>query len=100
MFFEVTAIARNVAIILLALQFLVVGAVPVFVLLKLTQGLRRLIPKVAPGLRQAHGGLLMAGSYVDKAMARARAPFVWSAQMGERVRALRGQLHEVSWRGR
>ena len=99
MFFEVTAIARDVAIILLAFLSLVMGVLPFYLLLKITQGLRRLIPKVAPGLRRAQGGLQVASGYVDRAMAGARAPFLWSAQMGTRLRALPKPLHKTMGEG-
>lgn len=80
---ETLAIARNCAVILLALEVLVLLAVPLFVLLKVTQGLRRLMPKIRPAMRKVYQVELRVTGVVDRGMKGIRAPFVWLASAGE-----------------
>jgi hypothetical protein len=84
MFFQVLGVSANVAVVLLALEIMALGLVPLFILLKITQGLRRLIAWFVPAMRTAQARTRQAQEWVERAMTLVRAPFLW----GNRTSAL------------
>lgn len=66
---ETIIIARNWSIILLALESLVLSAIPLFILIKITQGLGKLLPNVRPGLQTANAQVGHWADKVQKALA-------------------------------
>lgn len=95
MFFHVAAVARDWAIILLALEGMVLALVPFFLLWKGTQQVRRFLPRVRPGLRLFHGRIVRVANGVERVLAAVRAPFIWVQQAEASVRtfwqSLRGE---------
>lgn len=85
MFHDVIASARDWALILLALQTMLLCALPLYVLLKCVQGLRRFLPRVAPGLRSAHSFVRRVSAGIDRALASIRAPFLWLLSVHARI---------------
>jgi hypothetical protein len=100
MFFEVLDVARNVSVILLALIWIVLSLVPLFILLKITQGLRKLLPKVAPAMRQAHGKLQEFHALVVKIMAAIRTPFEKASRAAAWMRAQGARVPTLGHHGR
>jgi len=78
-------ISRDISIILLVLEWLIIGAIPLFVLLKITQGLRRLLPQTRPFLQLAHERLRMVLGYVERAVLVLRKPFDWLESVQMRI---------------
>ena len=77
MFFQVIGAARDVAIILLALEAFVFCLVVLLATHFLQRGLRRLLPQVALALAQAREFMIRLQGLVERLMAAIRAPFVW-----------------------
>ncbi len=76
-FYEAVATARDWSLILLALEA-IVCATPVFlILLRVTQWLRRFLPKVQAWLKSAQAAVARISQGVDRALAGLRAPFLW-----------------------
>ena len=102
MFFfdEILPIAREWAILLLALESLLLLLVPLFVLYRGTGWLRRVVPGIAPGLRSAHTELLRVSGIIERIMAYVRAPFVWAASVAARMRDAIERARRVTLRGR
>ncbi|HHX65361.1 MAG TPA: hypothetical protein GX702_10780 [Chloroflexi bacterium] len=84
--FEALAAARDWALILLALESMVLAAVPLAVLYFVTKALRRFIPKVRPALRRATAWLRNLHEIVERIMASVCAPFIVGYAAAERVR--------------
>ncbi len=97
---ETLTIARDCAVILLALEVMVLLAVPLFVLLKVTQGLGRLMPKIRPAMRKAYQVELRVTGIVDRGMVGIRAPFVWLASAGETLDTWHAALRRNFFGGR
>jgi len=87
MFYEIAAIARDWAIILLALEGLLLLAAPLFILLKITQGLRWLKPRVAPLMRKAHHYLGQANGVVQRSTFIVERPFIWTLSAKSGIQA-------------
>ncbi len=89
MFYQIAAIARDVSVILLVLEAMILLAVPLFVLLKITQGLRKLKPHVTPFFRKVQGYLTTANRWVQVGSSTVAKPFVWlpSTRSGVQVSA-------------
>lgn len=51
---EGIVIARDASVILLAIESIILFLLPLYLLLKATQGLRKLLPQVRPFVRQVH----------------------------------------------
>jgi len=84
---ETVSIARDWAVILLAVEGLILSLVPLFLYLKATQGLGKLLPQVRPFLRRVRTGSHKVEQGVLRVADRVAAPFV-AAQAGyEAVRA-------------
>jgi uncharacterized membrane protein YhfC len=66
MFYEIMAVARDWSIILLVLEGMAILAVPLFIMLKITQGLRKLKPHVAPLFRKVHHYFELANGVVQR----------------------------------
>lgn len=77
MWLEVLPIARDVAVVLIVLQTMVLYAIPLLILYALVKGLKQLTPQVREGfgfVRRAVGKVVEIILHVIDAV---RAPFVW-----------------------
>ena len=77
MMLEHLATMRDVALILLAIEFLVLAAIPMVALFYITKALGQLLPRVGPGLRAVHHYVARGAVLMDRAMGIIRAPFEW-----------------------
>ena len=77
MAFEILATARNWSVILLALEFLVLGAVPLIILYVITRWLRGVVRQTRPFLQQVAGYVYQGLAAIDGAMTKVAAPFLW-----------------------
>lgn len=100
MVWEILAKSRDGALILLALEGLLLGVVPLVALYHATKGLRRLLPQVRPGLRRVHEGFLRAQEVVERLMAALRAPFLWGYGVVAGLRALASRVRRILSFGR
>lgn len=100
MFFEILPTARDWAILLLVLEFLLVLLVPLFILHRGTRWLRRLAPGIVSGLRGAHVELLHISGIIERVMAFARAPFVWAIAVAAWMRNAVEGVRRVMLMGR
>jgi len=84
---ENLAIARDWAVIVLALQALVVVALALFVAFMLNRGLRRTRPKAVSGLHRARHAVSDVSRVVRLRTVDAARPFVWvdSTRVGVRA---------------
>jgi hypothetical protein len=82
MFYEIASVARDWSIILLVLEGLVLLAAPLFVLLKITQGLRWLKPRLAPWMHKAHHYFVVADGVVQRGTTIVEKPFIWTQGAG------------------
>lgn len=87
MFFQVLGVSAHVATILLALEIMVLGLVPLFILLKITQGLRRLMAWFVPAMRTVQARTIQVQAWIERAMGIVRAPFVWGNRISAQVHA-------------
>ncbi|MEA3309234.1 MAG: hypothetical protein U9Q70_06965 [Chloroflexota bacterium] len=71
------AIARNIALIFLSLDVLIVALFPLALLVALSYGIHRLRPLVKVGLQQALGYAEKARVAVEKISLKIVAPFIW-----------------------
>jgi len=69
--------AQHWSVILLAAEMLIIGAIPLFVLLKVTRALRALLPKIRPAFQKARGKVEQGSRVIDHAMAQTQRPFIW-----------------------
>lgn len=88
MFFETVAIARDIAIILLALQAFVVCLVVLLVSWKTTSGLRAFVPRFDAFLKRTQMTFSRVTDGVDRAMQIVRAPFEWLNRTADQARAI------------
>lgn len=89
--FQALATARDWALILLALEMMVLAAVPLAILYFVTKGLRGFLPKVRPALRRAADWLRAFHLTVERIMAAVRAPFITANAAAARAQVtLRG----------
>jgi hypothetical protein len=79
-------IGRNVAVILLAVEWLVLGAIPLYLLYVITRWLRRFIPKAVTMLRLAAAKVDEWGVVIKRIMASIVAPFIWLSRTSNQVR--------------
>lgn len=86
-YLEILTISRNAAIIFLALQLMVLGVVPVFLLLKSTQGLRWLLVHLAPAMRRAQDKTDEILAIVERILGGVRAPFELGHRAADKVRS-------------
>jgi Na+-transporting methylmalonyl-CoA/oxaloacetate decarboxylase gamma subunit len=100
MLLRVLGIAKDWSIILLAVEGILLSLVPLFVLYKMTQGLGKLIPRVVPALRGAHGKLLRVAKVIQRVMALIAAPFVWINSIVAGMRACGAGLRRILLNGR
>ena len=77
MFLHIVGIARDGAIILLAIEIFLVSLISLFILLRITKALRVFIPRVAPALRGAHQKLSLILNGITRVMNGIRLPFLW-----------------------
>jgi len=91
--------ARDVALVLLSLELLVVLAIPLAILLYITRFLRSFVPKVAPAIRNAHEHVRRGCDLLARLMSTLRAPFVTVISVSARLRALSRALSRASIRG-
>lgn len=100
MIWDILAKSRDGALILLAVEGLLLGAVPLVALYYVTKGLRQLLPQVRPGLRRAHEALLRVQALVERVMAGLRAPFLWGHGVIAGLRALGSKVRHMLRVGR
>lgn len=86
MFSEIVRTAGMVAVIVLALEGLVIGIVSLVILFYVTRWLRCLVPKVRPTLQRARDAVLRLLDAVEHGMALACAPVAWLARVSARTR--------------
>jgi hypothetical protein len=89
-FYQVVATARDWSLILLVLEGMLLCAVPLYVLLQITKGLRRFLPKVRPALRSVHAKIASVSMGIERVLAALRAPFLWIEDATARVRGFNG----------
>lgn len=77
MFYQVAAVARDISIILLVLEAMVLFAVPLFILLKITQGLRKLKPSIKPFFQKVRDYFVLANRWSNTVSYWIAKPFVW-----------------------
>lgn len=69
--------ARDVSVILLALEFMVLAAVPLVILYFITRGLRHVVREARPFLRQVVGYADQGLHAIEKGLSAIARPFVW-----------------------
>jgi hypothetical protein len=74
---DVLHTARDVSVILLAIEFMVLAAVPLVILYFITRGLRHVVRKARPFLRQVAGYGYQGFEAIDKGLNAIVRPFVW-----------------------
>lgn len=89
MWWESLGLARDAGLILLGLEFLILGAIPLLVLRAVTRALRGFLPRVRPGLRQAAGVVMNVQGGVQRAMDAVASPVI-------RLHAARAQVGGVA----
>ena len=77
MFVEHVGTLRDVALVLLAIESIVLAAIPLFVLFYITKGLAGFSTRVRPAVRTAHCYVLRGATIVDRGMRIIRTPFEW-----------------------
>jgi hypothetical protein len=77
MVFDILATARDLSVILLAIEFLVLGAVPLIALYFITRWLRDVVRKARPFLRQVVGYALQGLDAINKGLILVAKPFIW-----------------------
>ena len=97
---DVLALARDWAVLLLALEISILALVPLFVLYHVTRWLRRFIPKVAPALRNVCQKMRTIADTVKRVMKWVSAPFIWANSIVAGTRAILVGLRRVSFKGR
>ena len=98
-FMNVLAISRDAAIVFLVLQFMLIGAVPILVLLKTTQGLRWVLRRTVPGMRKAQAKTRQISAVIEEILGRIRAPFEWGHRMAAKARSAISSLQSRFDRG-
>jgi hypothetical protein len=88
-FYEIVATARDWALILLALEGIILLAVPLYLLWVITKWAHGFLPKVRHGLRNLHATQIRIVAAAENVMAKIRAPFVWIETNQARVRGFR-----------
>jgi hypothetical protein len=97
---EISAIARDWAIILLCLEGILLSLVPLFLLYKLAQGLGRLVGKARSGLRLVRERVFGVMESIQEAMRKIQMPFIWLASTGAAMRGWAGGIRHSLTRGR
>ena len=77
MFVETVGTLRDIALVLLAIEWIVLAAIPLVILFYITKGLAGLVAKVRPAMRMAHAYVLRGAAAIDRGMRIVRTPFVW-----------------------
>ena len=77
MFLETLSVARDASVVLLVIEALVLGAIPLVVLLYVTRGLRRVLAGARPFLARIRAGALRVFDGIDIALRTLAGPFVW-----------------------
>ena len=75
--FDALVTARDWALILLALEMLLLGLLPLVILYRAARGLRQLVPRIAAALRLVAEKTHAISSWVTRMLAGVRAPLVW-----------------------
>lgn len=78
MWLDALHIAREGAIILLAIEIFILSLIPLLVLYYVTKWLRTFIPKVVPALQEGRRWVFQVFAVITSVMAAIRAPFVWA----------------------
>ena len=89
MFYDIVATARDWAIILLALEAIILCAVPLFVLWYVTRAIGSFLPRVRPGLQHFQAQAIGISEKIEQASEAVRAPFVWIEATQARVQGFR-----------
>lgn len=93
---EAMGIARDWAVILLAVEGLILSLVPLFVYWKAAQGLGKLLPRVRPFLRQVRSGVDQGVFGVRRAAGAVERPFIAGHAALAAVRAFGSALFRRS----
>ena len=80
--------ARDIGLILLAAEFILLGAVPLLALFYANRALRSAFPSIARGLRAAHGHLQRFNKGVGRVTRQMQAPFLWVTSAALKTRSL------------
>lgn len=90
---SVVGMARDWAIILLAIEALVISLVPLIALYYVTRWLRQFVPRVRPFLRRLDESVRGFSAGAKLLVLHIAAPLVW---IGAAVAACRGFMHRLS----
>jgi hypothetical protein len=74
---DVLHTARDISVILLALEFMVLAAVPLIILYFITRGLRHAVRRARPFLRQVVGYGYQGLYAINRALYTIAKPFIW-----------------------
>ena len=85
-------IGRDVAVVLLSVECLLVGIVPLYVLLQVTRLLRRLTPRLRDLIRRGHSEIERITQFVDRVARAVQAPFLRARRLGMSVSRYYGRL--------
>jgi len=92
---QILHIARDVAVILLALEGLVAGAIVFLVMHAILRGLRQLVPQTVRYIAKAQHAVALARHAIQRGATFVCAPFVWLNRASAQVRALANRLNAV-----
>lgn len=84
---EISAIARDWAIILLCAEAILLALLPLFLFYKLAQGLGRLVAKARSGLRIVRERVVGLMVRIREIMHKIQRPFIWLASANAAVGA-------------
>ncbi len=87
MFLENLPIARDAAIVLLAIESLIFLLVPLVVLYMITRLLGKALRQFVPMMRKVQAQLAMIASKIQQIMAALCAPFIWISSTYAGIRA-------------
>ena len=90
---SIVGVARDWAIILLAIEAFIISLVPLIALYYVTRWLKQFVPRVRPFLRRLDESIRGFSAGVQLIMLRIAAPFVW---IGAAIAACRGFMHRLS----
>ena len=76
MWWQQLGLARDVSVVLLALEFLILGIIPFLILRVITRALRRFLPKVRPALRKVASVVTRVQEIVTRIMNGVTAPII------------------------
>jgi len=92
MFLDALATARDWSVILLAIELLILGAIPLVALYYITRGLRQMVGAVGPLFRNVRLRIEGFFQVIDRFLRSVAAPFVWAHGSWARAETVLGIL--------